>query len=315
METAEARCRLDLFLARRLPELSRSFLQRLAREGNVRVDGEPARPALLLRAAQVVSVRIPPPVPSSLSPEAIPLSVIYEDDHLLVVDKPAGMVVHPGAGVRSGTLVHALLARGERWSSIGGEHRPGIVHRLDRGTSGVMVVARTDEAHRSLSGQFKDRTVRKVYTALAWGAAPSGRFSVELALGRDSKLRRRISGRTRKPRAATTDFRILEALPGFTLLEARPKTGRTHQIRAHLESRRLPIVGDREYGGDRWRSLPPGPLKDCLSRFHRLALHAHRLGFTHPASGEEISFEAPLPPEMVSLLEAIRSSVRKGGAR
>jgi len=315
VDPAEARSRLDLFLARRLPQLSRSFIQKLAREGHVVVDGEPARPSSILRASQVVTVTIPPPAATSLVPEPIPLSILYEDEDLVVVDKAAGMVVHPGAGVRTGTLVHALLARGERWSSIGGEHRPGIVHRLDRGTSGVIVVARTDAAHRHLSAQFKDRTGVKTYTALCWGSAPSARFGVDLALGRDSVLRRRISGRTRKPRPASTQFAVLERMAGFTLLEARPRTGRTHQIRAHLKSLDLPIVGDREYGGERWRRLPAGPLRGLLEGFDRLALHASRLSFVHPSSGETMAFEAPLPLELRALLEAIRASGDPGGSR
>jgi len=311
---AEARCRLDLFLTRRLPDLSRAFIQKLAREGHVTVNGEPARPSTPLRAAQRISVTIPPPVPSGLIAEPIPLRAIHEDEDLLVLDKPAGMVVHPGSGVGTGTLVHALLARGERWSTVGGEHRPGIVHRLDRGTSGVMVVARTDAAHRHLSGQFKDRLVRKVYTALVWGAAKLDRFGVDLPLGRDSKLRRRMSARTRKPRAASTEFSVIERLPGFTLLEARPKTGRTHQIRAHLKSRALPIVGDREYGGDRKRELPEGEVKEILRSFDRLALHASSLSFVHPSRGVVMTFEAPLPTEMDRLLRAIRASSAGDGA-
>jgi len=309
---AESRCRLDLFLTRKLPDLSRAFLQKLVREGHVTVDGAAGRPSLALRSGSVVSVSVPPPVPSALTPEAIPLSVLYEDDDLLVLDKPAGMVVHPGSGVRQGTLVHALLGRGETWSTIGGEHRPGIVHRLDRGTSGVMVVARTDAAHRALSAQFKDREVEKVYTALVWRSPAADRFDVDLPLGRDSKLRRRMSARTRKPRSASTRFTVLERLTGFTLLEARPRTGRTHQIRAHLKSRNLPIVGDREYGGDRWKSLPEGEVKDLLHAFGRLALHARRLAFVHPARGVEMSFEAPVPPEIERLLAAIRAADARG---
>jgi 23S rRNA pseudouridine1911/1915/1917 synthase len=214
------------------------------------------------------------------------------------------MVVHPGAGSRTGTLVHALLARGEKWSTIGGVERPGIVHRLDRGTSGVMVVARHDRAHRGLAAQFRDRTVEKTYLALVWGDVPAAKLRVDAPLGRDRVHRKRISSRTSHPRAATTEFIVRERYAGLTLVEARPKTGRTHQIRAHLKSIGHPIVGDAEYGGERSRSLPPGPLRDRLAVVNRIILHALRLSFTHPCTGERLTLEAPLPAEVSDLLRA-----------
>jgi 23S rRNA pseudouridine1911/1915/1917 synthase len=298
--------RIDAFLAARLPDLSRSFIQRLSREGHVRLDGRIARSSARVRPAQVVTISIPAPAPARLLPEAIPLAVLHEDDAILVISKPAGMVVHPGAGVRSGTLVHALLARGPGWSSIGGEERPGIVHRLDRGTSGVMVVARTDRAHRNLAAQFKDRTVEKTYVALVWGDVPDERFTVDEPLGRDSKLRKRISTRTGKPREATTRFRVVERLPGFTLLEARPLTGRTHQIRAHLKSVNHPIVGDVEYGGgSRSRPAPP-EAREAIDSLSRIALHARRLSFRHPVDGKPMTFEAEIPEEIERLIATLR---------
>lgn len=308
VEPSEDGLRLDRFLAARLPDLSRAFIQKLAREGLIRVDGVSARPSRLVKGGQVIGLSVPEPSPVDLAPEPIPIDVIHEDDDLLVLDKPAGMVVHPGAGVRSGTLVHALLARGSRWSSIGGELRPGIVHRLDRGTSGVLVVARTDRAHRLLSAQFKERTVEKSYFALVWGETREDRFQVTAPLGRDTKLRRRISPRTGKPREAFTHFRLVERLPNFTALEAIPRTGRTHQIRAHLKAAGHPIVGDREYGGDRWRNLPSGELRDRIHRMDRLALHARRIAFTHPSRGERVSFEAPLPAVLEELIGLMRAA-------
>ena len=310
VEAAEDRLRVDQLLAARLPGLSRSAIQRLAREGLVRVEGAAVRPGRFVRPGQRVVITIPDPVPARLVPEAIPLEVLHEDDDLIVIAKPAGMVVHPGAGVTSGTLVHALLARGPFWSTIGGEERPGIVHRLDRGTSGVMVVARNDAAHRRLAAQFKDRRVRKIYVALVWGNPEADRFLVEAPLGRDIRLRRRISTRTAKPRDAATEFRVLERLGDFTLLEAAPRTGRTHQIRAHLKSVGLPIVGDSEYGGERWRAVGDPDLRERVRAFNRLALHAAALAFVHPGSGRPVTFEAPLPAEFQDLLTFLRA--RKG---
>jgi len=298
--------RLDRVLTARLPSLSRARIQKLARDGFIRIAGEATRPSRAVRSGEVITVTLPPPAPTRLQAEEIPIDVLYEDDRLLVLVKPAGLVVHPGAGSPSGTLVNALLARGPGWSAIGGEERPGIVHRLDRGTSGVMVVARDDEAHRSLSGQFKDRTVEKVYAALVWGSPGSSSFEVNAAIGRDRILRKRISTRTSHPRNASTRFRVEERLKGFALLEARPLTGRTHQIRAHLVTVGLPIVGDEEYGGRRWKGLPEGELRRALASFRRLGLHARLLSFDHPTTGERCRFEAPLPAEITGLMELMR---------
>lgn len=302
----EDRRRLDRFLAGRLPDLSRSAIQRLARGGLARVEGEPARPASKVRAGQVVSLLVPDAAPARLTPEAIPIEVLYEDDDLAVVVKPAGMVTHPGAGVRAGTLVHALLGRSPRWSTVGGEERPGIVHRLDRGTSGVMVVARTDRAHRGLAAQFKDRLVEKRYLALVWGRVAREAFTVSAPLGRDERLRRLVSTRTRRPRDARTSFEVVERFDGFTWIEARPLTGRTHQIRAHLKLSGHPIVGDAEYGGRRGKSLPAGAVREAIEALPRLALHASRIAFTHPAGGARLAFEAPIPADLAALLDLLR---------
>jgi 23S rRNA pseudouridine1911/1915/1917 synthase len=311
----EDRLRLDRFLADRLPRLSRARIQKLAREGRIQVNGSAARPSRPVRTGESVEIVIPAPAPSTLIPEPIPLEVLYEDPWILVISKAAGMVVHPGAGRRSGTLVHALLARGPGWSTIGGEERPGIVHRLDRGTSGVMVIARNDDAHRSLSAQFKARTVEKTYMALVWGVPHQSRFTVDAALGRDKLLRRRVSSRTRSPREAATHFTVRETLGPFTLLEVKPLTGRTHQIRAHLLSAGHPIVGDQEYGGARWRGLPEGEVREKIRVFGRLGLHALRLAFDHPSTGERERFEAPLPPELTELLMTLRDGPSGQGGR
>jgi len=307
VEPADDGARLDRFLASRLPSMSRAYLQKLTRDGHVLVDDRASRPAQSVRADQVVTLIVPEPEPSRFEPEAIALDVLYEDDDLAVFNKPAGMVVHPGAGARSGTLVHALLARSLGWSTIGGAERPGIVHRLDRGTSGVIVAARRDAAHRALAAQFKERTVEKMYMALVWGEVQRARFTVDIALGRDRVHRQKISARTAKARDAITEFTIRERLPGATLLEARPRTGRTHQIRAHLKSAGHPIVGDALYGGDRGGASRPPAIREALRAFPRMALHAWRLAFTHPVSGHRLSFEAPLPPEFEGLVAAFRA--------
>jgi len=318
----EARRRLDQFLAARLPTHSRSSLQRLIREGQVVLVEQPAvspqaRGAAppqsgLLRAGrqmaegEVVEISFPSPIPSGLIPEEVPLSVLHEDSSMLVIDKPAGMVVHPGAGARSGTLVHALLHHCSDLSGIGGVERPGIVHRLDKGTSGVLVVAKTDAAHRDLSRQFQSRSVHKVYMALVWGrpARPSG--AIDLPIGRDTLRRVKISARTTSPRDAYTEYRVLESLQGFSWLEVRPRTGRTHQIRVHLKHLGHPIVGDTVYGGARWTQAASAAHKAALAEFGRLALHAHRLELLHPLTGQTMAFEAPVPKEFASLIEVLR---------
>ncbi len=308
VEAGEDRTRLDRFLASRLSDISRARIRSLALEGRVRVGGVAARPSRLVRKGEIVEVSFPAPTPTTLVPEAIPLEVLHEDEDLLVIVKPAGLVVHPGAGRRTGTLVNALLARGPLWSTIGGAERPGIVHRLDRGTSGVMVVARNDRSHRSLSAQFKARSVEKVYVALVSGRPARPELRVDAPLGRDTARRTRISSRTRRPRDASTLFRVREQWGAFAFLEARPLTGRTHQIRAHLRSVGLPILGDAEYGGRSFGSLPEGDLRARLEALDRPALHAWRLEFDHPASGERRRFEAPFPRDLLLLVEALRES-------
>jgi 23S rRNA pseudouridine1911/1915/1917 synthase len=298
VEEDQAGVRMDLALANRIPDLSRAQAKRWIEEGRVLVGGRAVRPSRLCRGGERVEVSIPPPAPARPLPEAIPLEILYEDRHLVVLNKKAGMVVHPAPGHPSGTLVNALLAHTRDLSGIGGVMRPGLVHRLDAGTSGVMVVAKNDRAHRALQAQFQKRSVEKVYLALAHETTPE-RFRIDRPLGRDTRHRTKISSRTRSPRDATSEGVRLEKLPGCSLLEIRIRTGRTHQIRAHLSEAGHPLVGDRAYGA-------PARAPRRLREFGRPALHAFRLGFRHPETGELLRFEAPLPGDFRRLLEELR---------
>ena len=294
--------RLDRFLSERVEGHSRSELSRWIREGAVTVDDQRARASLRLSSGQVVRLEEPAAVPSPLAPEPIDLEIVHEDDDLVVLVKEAGMTVHPGPGVRRGTLVNALLARGERWSTIGGEYRPGIVHRLDRKTSGLMVVARTDAAHRHLSRQFRDRRVEKEYMALVWGRPEAARARIEGPIGRHRVQRARMAVRD-DGRAAQTRYRIEHAFRELSLLAVQPLTGRTHQVRVHLAALGHPLVEDRAYGGTAdARALPAGPLREALEAFGRTALHASRLAFAHPRDERALVFTAPLPDDFQRLL-------------
>ena len=298
--------RLDQFLARRLPDLSRARIQQLIRGGHVTVSRGKAKPALLVEAGLSVDVDIPPPVPSGPLAEALPLTVLYDDADLAVVDKPAGMVVHPAAGHASGTLVNALLHHVGGLSGIGGEERPGIVHRLDRGTSGLMVVAKHDAAHRALARQFQERSVEKEYLALVWGTVAAGR-TIDTPVGRDTRHRVKMSSRSHRARPAVSAVVEAEPLGGVTLVRVRIATGRTHQIRVHLSEAGHPVVGDPLYGGVR-RGVPARLL--AVSRLGRPFLHAARLVFSHPRSGVRLAFEAPLPEELAALVSDIRTTAR-----
>lgn len=301
--------RLDVWLAQRLPELSRARLQALIAEGHVLVDGLRARASARLRGAEAVSVDVPPPARAEPQPEDIPVAVLYEDAHLLVVDKPAGLVVHPGAGTASGTLVNALLGHVGDLSGIGGVLRPGIVHRLDRGTSGVLVVAKDDETHRALASQFAGRSVEKEYLTLVHGVPARQRGEIDAPIGRDPVHRKRMSLRAPRGREARTSWQLEEALDGAALLRVRIHTGRTHQIRVHLASLGHPVVGDATYGGTRTPKSRGAGARAALAALGRPALHAARLAFTHPSTGERVAFSSPLPDDIARTLAALRGTM------
>jgi 23S rRNA pseudouridine1911/1915/1917 synthase len=288
---ADAGKRLDQFLHEHLPAYSRARLQDWIKQGRVRVNGAERRASYALRAADAVEAEPAGLTPLHAEPEEIPLRILYEDADLVAIDKPAGMVVHAGAGVHSGTLVNALLHHFASLSKIGGELRPGIVHRLDQYTSGVLLVAKTDAAHRALAAQFAGREVEKVYIALVHGAVRAEEGRIEKPIARDPVRRVRMTARLEHGRAASTRYRVVRRWPGFTLLEVRIGTGRTHQIRVHMASIGHPVAGDRLYGAPAViEGMPP------LGRYF---LHAHRIRFHLPSSGEAIALESPLAPELV----------------
>lgn len=300
--------RIDKWLSGELADLSRSRIQGLIRSGDVAVNGRPVKAHAAVRAGWVVTVRIPDPVAApGLVAEAIPLAVLYEDCDIIVIDKPAGLVVHPGAGNRRGTLVNALLHRCGPLPGIGGEMRPGIVHRLDKGTSGVMVAARSERAMAHLAKQFRERSVSKEYLALVWGRPKPGRGRIETALGRSARDRKKMSVRARVGRKAVTVYETVEEFEKVSLLRVCIETGRTHQIRVHLSFRGHPVVGDGTYGRRRGPGLLPGPEPA------RPMLHAARLALEHPVSGRRMEFSAPLPADMAGLLKALRAGAGKAG--
>jgi 23S rRNA pseudouridine1911/1915/1917 synthase len=293
--------RLDVYLTGLLPQHSRSQLQRVIKDGGATVRGRAAKPNSALKAGDVVTIEIPDATPATPVAQDLDLPVIFQDDDVIVVDKPAGMVVHPAAGHFEGTLVNALLFHADNLSGVGGEQRPGIVHRLDRGTSGLMVVAKNDAAHRELSRQFHDREVEKEYVALAWGEVHAGR-RIDLPLGRDPVHREKMSTRARRARTAVTRITAARDLRGITLVHVAIATGRTHQIRVHLSAIGHPVVGDSTYGGVRHRM--PAALR-AVERLERPFLHAARLSFTHPREHTRMEFTCPLPPDLQGVLDEL----------
>ena len=293
--------RLDKYLASVLAGFSRAQIQRLIRDERVRIGATVPRANTPVRAGDRVVLDVPEQTLSTVDPEELPLPILYEDADLVVVDKPAGMVVHPGAGHARGTLVNALLHHVKDLSGIGGELRPGIVHRLDRGTSGVLVVAKHDRSHEALSRQFHDREVEKEYIALVWGVVQAGR-RIDAPIGRDPKDRQKMSARARRARTAVTRITYAQHLRGVTLVRVAIATGRTHQIRVHLSEIGHPVVGDALYGGVRRRV--PGDLR-AVTRLQRPFLHAARLAFRHPGDGRRLEFTAPLPEDLQTVLDDI----------
>ena len=300
--------RLDRFLTSVLAGHSRSQIQRFIKEGCVTVGDRQPRANAQVHAGERVVVDVPAPAAAEPEPEAIPLAVLYEDADLIVVNKPAGMVVHPAAGHAAGTLVNALLHHVRDLSGIGGQLRPGIVHRLDRGTSGVMVVAKHDRAHEALARQFHDREVQKEYLALVWGIVHAGR-RIDAPIGRDPANRQRMSARARRARSAVTRITRVEPLRGLSFAQIAIATGRTHQIRVHRSAIGHPIVGDALYGGV--RRHVPADLR-AVMRLERPFLHAARLAFAHPADGRRLELVAPLPDDLRAVLDDIRERQAAG---
>ena len=315
----EAPCRLDVFLSAHIPNASRVRIRRGIDDGTTTVDGKVRKASFKLSAGQVVEFCLPPPAPGGPEPEPLPITLLYEDDSIAVVDKPAQMVVHPAKGHWSGTLASALVYHFEQLSQYGGAARPGIVHRLDRDTSGVLVVAKTDDAHRNLAEQFQQRTVNKEYLAIALGAPDRDRDRISFPIGDHPKHRERKALRDNhtSSREAETFYEVEERFGAFSLIRAFPKTGRTHQIRLHLVHIGCAVLCDKLYGG---RSrLTAGELRSVLRKNHlasqfsddtmlldRQALHAHRLSLQHPVTGEEMVFTSPIPQDMQQLLTILR---------
>jgi 23S rRNA pseudouridine1911/1915/1917 synthase len=281
--------RLDKYVVEKLPGLSRSFVQSLASEGRILLNGEPVTKCHKVNTGEVVDISVPEPVASTIRAEKIPLDIVYEDGELLVVNKPAGMVVHPAPGNYSGTLVNALLAHCKDLSGIGGVLKPGIVHRIDKGTSGLLVVAKNDRSHKTLASQFKAKTARRVYWALVKGVVRFDNGIVELPIGRDASDRRKMAVKSKDGRDAVTRYKVLKRFGDSTLLELVLGTGRTHQIRVHMSHIGHPVVGDEEYGS------PSG--------LGRPALHAKVIGFIHPVTKKYLEFTSELPDDMRESVE------------
>lgn len=292
VSAAHAGQRLDAYLASEMAELSRSRIRKLIDDGHVTVNGKTPRPSAKLKEGDDVTVFVPPPEPMELEPEDIPLNVVYEDADVIVIDKPAGMVVHPSAGHSKGTLVGALLGHTADLSGVGGVARPGIVHRLDKDTSGLVIVAKNDAAHHSLSAQLQARTLRRTYIAVVKGQPKQNEGMVEGNIGRHKTHRKKMAVLREGGKPAVTRYRVLQWLDGHTALEVTLETGRTHQIRAHMFHINHPVAGDETYGrGDKRRLIK------------RQALHAWKITFIHPSTGETMSFTAPLPGDMAHLIK------------
>jgi len=294
--------RLDMWLAETVPEHSRSRWQTLIKEGRVTVNGAPCKANLKIHAGDRVKWSVPDPAPAVPQAEAISLNVLYEDKHMIVINKPAGLVVHPAVGNETGTLVNALLHHCTDLTGIGGEIRPGIVHRLDKDTSGVMVVAKNEAAMMDLSRQFKERDTEKEYLTIVWGVPYGKRGTVETTIGRHPIHRKKMAANVRNGREAVSHFEVQEALGEAALVRVKIETGRTHQIRVHMTHIKHPVIGDSVYGRGRASTI----------KAVRQMLHAAKLSLNHPKTGKRMTFEAPLPEDMEELLKQLRSGMKKG---
>ena len=293
-------------------QLSRTYIQQLIRDGAVTVNGKISKPGYKLRKGDLVVLSLPDPEPlAAIPPEFVPLDIIHEDSSLIVINKPAGMLVHPASGVYTGTLVNALLGHCNDLSGIGGMERPGIVHRLDKDTSGVLVAAKTDCAHRTLSAQFEAHTTSRHYVAVICGAPDPGAGTIDEQIARSHRDRRKMAVVKTDGRRALTHYQVLEVFDGFSLLRLTLETGRLHQIRVHLSFIGYPVAGDAVYGGGRDRALSDAPsvtVRQALMKLNRQALHAETLGFAHPETGERLEFSASMPSDMRHVVDALRSS-------
>jgi len=308
-ERGQAPQRLDQYLDLCLPDLSRSQIKRLIETAQIRCDDETVKAGFKLKGGESVTVTIPEPEPIEALPEAIPLDILYEDAHLIVINKPAGMVVHPAPGHSNGTLVNALLHHCQDLSGIGGQIRPGIVHRLDRDTSGVMVATKNDATHQELARQFKLHTIQRRYIALVFGQPEKEAGTIDKPIGRHPLHRKKMSGTSRHGREAVTHWKVLQRFDTdrLTLLELRLETGRTHQIRVHLSEANHPVVGDPVYGNSRrGNHLPDTALRAMVQGLNRQFLHARLLGFRHPATGEEMEFGSAPPPALQALIDYLK---------
>ncbi len=302
--------RLDRALSGLIPDLSRSTIGRLIEDGRVTVgDAVVTKRATKVSAGAEIIVEIPDPGPSDLVPQDLPLTILFQDEDIVVVDKPTGLVVHPAAGHADGTLVNALLHHVDDLSGVGGESRPGIVHRLDKDTSGVIVVAKNDRAHRALTAVWGTTAVEKQYLAVVYGKPRTNSGTIDRKIGRDPRDRKRMAV-TGSGRRAITHYEVVETFAYTSLLRCHLETGRTHQIRVHLKALGHPVVGDPVYSGPQWKGIPNKKLQKALSSFQRQALHAASLAFPHPVSGERLSFTAPIPPDLEELLATLRAEAR-----
>lgn len=303
--------RIDRLLAERFPQITRSRFQKLLRDGQVTARGRKIRSAYRVLQGDDIRIRVPEVAPLDLIPENIPLRIVHQDESLLVIDKPAGLVVHPAAGNTTGTLVHALLYHVTGISG-GAAWRPGIVHRLDKDTTGLLIVARNERAHAALADALRARRIRRRYTALVWGRVSPDSGSIETHIGRSPSDRKRMAVVTRGGKLAVTRYRVRELLPVATLVDIALATGRTHQIRVHMAHLGHPVFGDPTYGGRNSRLTPLGSslrvqARHALDRLPRQALHAARLHFTHPVTGAELRFESPLPEDFAAALALLRA--------
>lgn len=305
---SDAGLRLDTAIAARHPSLSRSYAGRLIRSGQITVNRLIKKPGYLIRAGDVIQVEILAPEPMRCRPEEMPLSILYEDGDLIVIDKPPGLVVHPGAGHKSRTLANALLFHCPGIEGLGDGIRPGIVHRLDKETSGCIVVAKNDLAYKDLSRQFKTREIRKAYLALVYGEVKTANGVIRLPIGRHPTDRKKMSTKSRSSRPTETRWKIKDRFSGVTLLEIDLKTGRTHQVRVHCAAMGHPVVGDRTYGKKkRWKTHPSKRIREVLGAVRRQMLHAWQLRFCHPKTGTWMRFESPIPEDLAAVLNALRT--------